>query len=271
METPLSAEASMLRPSQAPGMLAMLSNNLNRDVREVRLFEQGMIFSGTPFPGSHEIAEVHEYPQLTLGITIPNTVRTPLFSAEDAPIFELKAAVESLTSLFALPGGADALSFTIGDSPSWLEPGRSATAVLDGTPLAYFGELARNQAQQRKLRQTVYLAQLDLARLYLLPLRRASSHEISRYQTVERDFSFSFPDSVQYHTISATMTALAIPEMLSFRPVEIYRDKKSAEVYSLLLRTIFQSFDRTLRDEELIAWSERIIGALAALGGILRA
>ena len=47
MENPLSDEARLLRPSLAPGMLAMLAHNLNRDVREVRLFEQGSIFTGT--------------------------------------------------------------------------------------------------------------------------------------------------------------------------------------------------------------------------------
>src|ERR1700677_3258492 len=48
MENPLSEEASLLRPSLVPGMAAMLAHNLNRDVKEVRLFEQGQIFTGTP-------------------------------------------------------------------------------------------------------------------------------------------------------------------------------------------------------------------------------
>jgi phenylalanyl-tRNA synthetase beta chain len=39
----------------------------------------------------------------------------------------------------------------------------------------------------------------------------------------------------------------------------------------LLLRTIFQSHDRTLREEELTAWSTNIINALTKLGGTLRA
>ena len=47
LENPLSEEARLLRPSLVPGMLAMLAHNLNRDVREARLFEQGAIFTGT--------------------------------------------------------------------------------------------------------------------------------------------------------------------------------------------------------------------------------
>ena len=47
LENPLSEEARLLRPSLVPGMLAMLAHNLNRDVREVRLFEQGAVFTGS--------------------------------------------------------------------------------------------------------------------------------------------------------------------------------------------------------------------------------
>ncbi len=271
MENPLSAEASLLRPSLVPGMLTMLAHNLNRDVREVRLFEQGQAFSGTTFADSSHIAQVHEVPQLTLGITSANTQQTPLYTAEDAPIFELKGAIESLASLFALPGGPDALTFTTQNAPAWLEPGRSAVALLNSEPLAYFGELSQQQTQQRKLRQPVCLAQIDLARLYDLPLRRATSRELSRFQAVERDFSFTFPDSVQWHTIASAIDALTIPELRARKPVEVWRDaKKSSGVYSLLVRTTFQSHDRTLRDEELIAWSTSIIEALTKLGGTLR-
>lgn len=272
MENPLSEEASLLRPSLVPGMLAMLAHNLNRDVQEVRLFEQGEVFTGTAAPDAGWISEVHEVPQLSLGITTASPQESRLYPAADAPIFELKGVIESLVSLFTPPGGAAALTFTAKGTPSWLEAGRGAVALLDNQPLATFGELAKGERESRKLRQSVYLAQLDLARLYDLPLRRATSHEISRFQAVERDFSFVLPEAVQWHTVAAAVDALAVPEMQSRQPVEIWRDpKKYPGVYSLLLRTVFQSRDRTLRDEEISGWSQRIIDALSALGGTLRA
>ena len=100
LENPLSEEARLLRPSLVPGMLAMLAHNLNRDVREVRLFEQGAVFTGSA-------AEVVESPGLSLGLT-GDLPATRLHSAKDAGIFELKGVVESLLSLFA--ASPDALS-----------------------------------------------------------------------------------------------------------------------------------------------------------------
>ena len=271
MENPLSEEASLLRPALAPGMLTMLANNLNRDVREVRLFEQGQIFTGITAPGTTFIAEVTETPQLSLGITTAAPQTSRLYPAADAPIFELKGVIESLVSLVTPPGGSAALTFTTANTPAWLEAGRSAVALLDNQPLAHFGELASTERDSRKLRQPVYLAQLDLARLYQLPLKRVTSRDLSRYQAVERDFSFVMPDSVQWHTIAAALDALAIPELQSRQPIEVWRDqKKYPGVYSLLLRTVFQSHDHTLRDEEITGWSTRIIETLTKLGGTLR-
>ncbi len=274
MENPLSEEASLLRPSLAPGMLTMLAHNLNRDVREVRLFEQGQVFTGASAPGTPFIADVTETPQLSIGLTSASQQTTPLHSA-DAPVFELKGVIESLTSLFMPPGGPAALTFTTSGTPAWLEPGRSATALLDNQPLAHFGELAFTQREARKLRQPVYLAELDLARLYDLPLKRVTASDLSRFQAVERDFSFVFADTTSWHTIAEAIRALSIPEMSRLTPEEIFRDPKGKAVpaghYSLLLRTVFQSHDRTLRDEEITAWSTRIIETLTQLGGTQRA
>jgi phenylalanyl-tRNA synthetase beta chain len=267
MENPLSEEASLLRPTLVPGMVTMLSHNLNRDVREVRLFEQGHIFTGTT-------DEVLEASQLSLGLTTATPQATSLHAAVDAPFFELKGAIESVVSLFTLTGGPSALSFTA-EAPVWLQPGRSATALLNQSPIAYFGELAQPQTQQRKLRQPIFVAQLGLATLYALPLKKITAHDLSRFQAVERDFSFTFPDSTHWHTVADTIRALSIPELQRLWPVEIFRDPKGKSVplahHALLLRCVFQSHDRTLREDELTSWWAGIISALTNLGGTIRA
>jgi phenylalanyl-tRNA synthetase beta chain len=271
LENPLSEEARLLRPSLTPGMTAMLAHNLNRDVREVRLFEQGAIFTGSA-------AEVVESPSLSLGLT-GELPATRVHSAKDVGIFELKGVVESLLSLFAASPDALATSAAAGltfaaSAPAWLEPGRCATALLDGKPIACFGELAAAKREARKLRQAVYLAEVDLEALYKLPLRRATARELSRFQAVERDFSFTFADAVPWRTIAEAVGALAIPELTRVAPVEVFRDAKASSVpaghYALLLRCVFQSRERTLREDELTEWSSRLIATLTALGGTMR-
>lgn len=273
MENPLSEEASLLRPSLVPGMVTMLAHNLNRDVKEVRLFEQGQVFTGSVFADGNFVADVHETPQLSIGLT-GGFAATSLHSSADAPFFAVKGAIESILSLFTLPGGSAGLSF-VAEAPQWLQPGRSATALLNHQPIAYFGELVHTQREARKLRQPIYLAQLDLANVYELPLKKVTAHDLSRFQAVERDFSFTFPDSMQWHTIAAAIHALSIPELQRLSPTEIFRDPKGKSVppahYALLLKCVFQSHERTLREDELTSWWSTMIATLTGLGGVIRA
>jgi phenylalanyl-tRNA synthetase beta chain len=262
MGNPLSAEAGMLRPALTPGMATMLALNLHRDVQTVRLFELGTVFTGST-------AAVVEHTGLSLGLT-GAAAATSLYKADDALFYEAKGALETLLAKFS-----GTVTFDVEALPGWVAAGRGARVLLDGVPVAVFGELSAAEQQRRKLRQACVLAEVHAAALLARPLRQPVSKELSRFQAVERDFSFVFPDAIQWGAVAMAVQALAIPELQSVAPVEIFRDAKSktmaAGSYSLLLRVVFQSVQRTLTDDDLTGYSKRILAALTALGGVQRA
>ncbi len=263
---PLNAEAGMLRPSLVAGMAGMLGRNLARDAGAVRLFELGTVFTGST-------AAVHEQPGLALGAT-GGAERRALHKAEDALLFEVKGSIEALLAKFSrdvrFEAGSDAAPL-----PAWIEPGRGALVLLEGRPVGVFGELAASEAAARKLRQPCVFAELDAASLLQLPLRQPALRELSRFQAVDRDFSFIFPDSIGWGAIETRVRTVAPPELQLVQPIEIFRDPKGKAVahgsYSLLIHHVFQSPDRTLTEEELNGWGEAITGALTELGGTQRA
>ncbi len=259
LENPLNEEAAYLRPSLLPGMVTMLAHNLNRDVTTARLFEAGAVFMGSA-------ASVEESQSLALGLTAA-LPRTPLYSAEDAPFYELKGAIEGIARLFAGSG----LMFSAKGLPAWIEAGRGASVELNDAVIGAVGQLSVGESTRRKLRQPVYLAELDLTELLKLPPRQATAHELSRYQAVERDFSITFVDGIEWRTIAGAVQALRIAELQSLSPIEVFRDaKKDSGQFSMLIRIIFQSPERTLTDEDLTTWSAAIIAALESLGGTIR-
>jgi phenylalanyl-tRNA synthetase beta chain len=262
MGNPLSAEAGMLRPSLVPGMATMLALNLHRDVADVRLFEMGTVFAGST-------AAVQERVGLALGLTGAATA-TSLYKADDALFYEAKGALEALLAKFA-----GVVTFDAEALPGWVAPGRGARALLDGKVVAVFGELAAAELQARKLRQAVVLAEIDAQTLMVTALKQPVVKELSRFQAVERDFSFVFSDAVPWAGIEGGLRALKIDAMRSAVPVEIFRDAKGKAVaagsYSLLVRVVFQSTERTLTEEELTAWSEAVVAKLTELGGVQRA
>jgi phenylalanyl-tRNA synthetase beta chain len=266
MGNPLNEEAGLLRPSLLPGMLTMIAHNLNRNVSDVQLFERGTAFSGST-------ERVDERPALSLGAS--GVVWSgPELPAHAFDFYDLKGAVEEILEKFALRSlYFDSFAADAGITPLWLHPGRSARAVADGLTVAWFGQLHPAQAQQRKLRQSVYVGEIYLDRLYSLPLRQPIAPELSRYQPVERDFSFVMPDAVRWRSIADALENLHIAELTRFRPQEIFRASQALPRghYSILVRATFQALERTLRDEELQSYSQAVIKALESLGGRHRA
>jgi phenylalanyl-tRNA synthetase beta chain len=108
--------------------------------------------------------------------------------------------------------------------------------------------------------------------VYRLPLGKVRYTPLARYPAVERDFSFIFEDQTRFEQIEGAVRALAIPELRSFVPVEIFRGGGVAGgSYSILLRANFQSHERTLREDEANQSSTRIVRVLTELGGTQRA
>ena len=272
---PLSEEAGVMRPSLVPGMLSMIAGNLHRDVSDVRLFELGTVFSGST-------ERVDERPALSLGATgnLPQT--GPHQPARAFDFFDLKGLVEQLLARFkAKSVYFDNFTAAAGLTPEWLHPYRAARAVVEGVTVGWFGQLHPRLAAERKVGERksgaiVLVAELYLDRLLSLPLNRPAVREISRFQPVRRDFSLWVPASTKWTEIDSTMSGLAeseMPELVDWRAREIFAGANSAAAigeYSLLLGTTFQANDRTLREEELQGFSQRVVEAVAAVGARLR-
>ena len=242
----------------------MLAHNLNHGVENARIFEMGTVFTGTA-------DRVDERPSLAIGAT-GRVAASAHTAAREYSFYDMKGVVEELLAGFT----AASLTFApIENGGTWLHPGRAARIVLDGETLGYFGQLAEAESAQRKLKQPVFIGEIDLQRLFQQSLRLPAIQPLSRYPAVARDFSFVFADSIGWEQITATLASCPIAEMRPAAALEIFRDAKGKTVppgsYSLLLRVVFQSQERTLHEEEIQNWSEQVIAALTKLGGVLRA
>jgi phenylalanyl-tRNA synthetase beta chain len=271
LENPLSEEASVMRTSMAPGMLDMLAWNLNRDSENVRLFEMGRVYE---MRGGERI----ESPRACLGATLAAVRESlPVGGALDVSKGEHAAAAEAFRSfkgdvenlLAAFAGRA--LSFDR-ETTEYFHPGRSARALMEGAVVAQFGQVAESVKVDRKLRQDVFLAEIDLERLHALGLRTVKFAPPGKYPAVERDFSFVFADEVEFEAMRRAVIGLRLSALREFKPVEIFRGGAiGTGKHSILLRVRLQSDEGTLRDEQIAKWSAEIVGALQGLGGVQRA
>ncbi len=262
---PLNEEAGVMRPSLIPGMLAMVAGNLHRDVSDVRLFELGTVFNGSA-------EKVDERPALAFGAAGAVPELSALNSARALEFHDVKGVVEQLLERFQVRTiDFDRFSPEAGLMPAWLHPYRAARVNADGVTIGWIGQLHPTEAAVRKIKEPVLLGEIYIDRLYKLPLRKPAARDISRFQSVRRDFSLILDRSTPWQSIDQALAGLQIPELVDWRAREVFHDaKRGAHEYSLLLGVAFQAPDRTLRDEELQSFQTQIVAAVQSAGARLR-
>jgi len=252
LANPLSEEANVLKSTGVVTMAAALEWNLNRGQRNVRLFEIGRHYR---LRGTESV----ETSVLTIGATGQAREKGLYDTARDYSFADLKGDIDALG---ALAGGS---TWNEGGS-AWLHPARRGRVALHNETIGEAGELTRRVAEQLKLRQEIFLAELQLAPLYAAIRETKESRKyqpIPRLPAVERDFSLLVADGTHFSDVAAAIRALNIPEIANIEAIDLYRGKNvPAGQYSLLIRVTFQSRESTMTEAQLTDFSARIIAAL---------
>ena len=143
-----------------------------------------------------------------------------------------------------------------------LLPAQAAIVARDVLlALAIVGEVDPQICDELKVRQPVFLAEIELDKLYDAGLRRPQYRPLPRVPPVERDFSLLVPEGVPFAEIR---TAIGPVDYLErFDPVEIFRGNQVPEGhYALLVRAVWQRETESFRDEEIQASAVAILDSL---------
>ena len=284
LANPLSEEAGVLRSTGIVTMAAALEWNLNHGQRNARLFEIGRHYR---LSGSDSL----ETRVLTLGATGEARAKELRDSAQprEFSFDDLKGDLDAIAQL------AGAFTWSE-DTTHWLHASRRGSLRLhpvisseartsslgaNSAPKSFSsigtaGQLARSVAEKLKLRQDVFLAELELGPLCaaIAAQKETRRYEpLPRFPAVERDFSLLLADGTSFSEITKTIQSLGISEIASIEAVDLFRGKNvPAGKYSLLVRVTFQSREATLTEAQLTDFTGKIVAALEKnLGAQLRA
>ena len=256
LKNPLTELLDVMRNTAVPPMLKAIEWNLNRNESNLRLMEVGRLYR-------RENGEYTEPGIMMLGATGLARPAALGDAGKTFDFYELKSDVCALLAPFDLMAQA----WDDRDLPAHYLPGEAARLVSEGTVVAYLGRLDGQIAEQRKLRQPVYLAEIFLDPLAEASLRRVSYRPLPRVPAVQRDFSLLVPEGTLFAEISAAVGPL--PHLVTLEPVEIFRGEQVPEGrYSLLLRAAWQRPDESLTDDEVNQYAQQIVHSLAKKLGI---
>jgi len=236
LANPLASTQSTLRRSLLIGLLSAVRDNLNQGERNLSLFEQGRVFATVD--GQPEESE-----RLALAVSGRDG---PWNDRQEVDFGQLKGAVDGVLGLL----GVDGVEWRRGGEP-WLEAGEGAVLELDGRTIGYAGRVAAGTAERWDLKQTVYVAELDLGVASAAPaLPRFAP--LPRFPAVTVDMTVEHPDSITFAELDRVSRELATDDVEDVCLVARFSGKGlAANTVRTTLRLIYRREDRSLTQDEV--------------------
>lgn len=282
LANPLSDAEPQLRTTLLPGLLTTLHRNIGRGLRDVALFETGLVYfaddalPAVPRPGVRERPSEQQLADLYAAIPRqPRHVAAVLAGhAEPAGwwgsgrLADWSDAVEAAQVV----ARAALARFTVrAASVAPWHPGRCAELRLGEKVVGHAGELHPRVLAVLGLPERTCAMELDLDELD--PPRPAQAPAISGYPPVLLDVALVVAEPMPAAQVHDALRAGAGPLLESLRLFDVYRDAErlGAGLKSLAFAMRFRAADRTLTvDEASAARDAAVEHAAAATGAALR-
>ena len=253
VQNPLSEEQSIMRTLLFPGLLDVLQRNSNRQIKDGAIYEIGRVY----YPRSTESLP-DEVPMLAAAVT---GSLTGSWNIPAAPMdfYFLKGCLEMLLNYLGVPK----VSFKPDSEIAGLHPGRTATILAKGEPIGYIGELHPSVQENYALTQRVILLEIDLRKL-LDSLEDTKTYQpLPKFPGADRDLAVVVKKDIPADKIIEQIYNAGGSILRQVQLFDVYQSTQFApDKQSMAFTLHFQSWERTLTDEELAIATENIFNAL---------
>lgn len=261
LANPMYEDRSTLRTLLMPGLLDTLSYNVNRQNRDLAIFEISHVYR--PVEGQ----QLPDEPRM-LGLALMGNLAPLGWNSPEKPAdyYTLKGIIEHLLAVMDVQNW----SVERGDHPS-LHPGRQAALLVGDQVAGHFGELHPLVAQAWDLPGRVYIAEIDFAALAgaVRPLREYGG--VPRFPAVSRDVALLVGHDLPASQVEATIRQAGGDLLEDVALFDLYQGERLAPgKRSLAFRLTYRAHDRTLTEADLEPVHNRVREALRELGAELR-
>ena len=259
---PLNADQSVMRQSIIPGLLRSVAYNQSRGVKNVQLYETGVVFY------AHE-GKKQPKEKRKVAAVLAGAMRDAGWN--DAPaafdFFDGKGAVENLARELALPK----LRFKAlaADEVPHLQPGRAAAVLSGGTELGWVGELHPLAVDAFEADAPVVAFELDVDALVKASRPARDYRDVPTFPAVSMDVAFVVDEAVTCEKIMQCMTSAGGKLLEDARLFDVYRDEErvGAGKKSMAFALTYRAPDRTLTSEEVDKAHDRLVKKVAGATG----
>lgn len=239
---PISSDMSVMRVSLLPGLLAALSYNQKRQQINVKLFEQGLIFT----PDNNEKTGVQQIPMI--GAVMSGNTHDEHWSIRNRALdfFDLKAVCEQL---IAFTGNSNEFEFVPAQHPAF-HPGQCADIYYQGNVVGNLGAVHPQFAKKLGLSAQVFAFEMQLSAIFERKLPLAST--ISKYPINRRDLAVTVIEGLETGKLLKSIEKIGISELVGINLFDVYQGQGIEPGYKSLAISIWlQSTEKTLEDSDI--------------------
>ncbi len=254
LQNPIAEQMGILRTSLLPGLVSNVAWNINRGIRNIKIFEIGKVYhlvKGKKRPEERET--------LAMAATGNFTEHYWKDGEREFDFYDLKGAIELLFHRF----GWDSVSF-VPDNIDFYHSARAAVIQFNHHPIGHMGMLHPHICAQLEITQEVYLAQLNLEPLLKAEAALVKFQPLPKFPAISRDISLLFDRSISYDAIVKWINSLKEDIISEVKIYDLYRqgDNIPEDKVSVSLNVQFRHPQRTLTLEEVAQAQERLINLL---------
>ena len=236
---------STLRANMAPTMLYAIYKNI-KNYNEFGIFEIGRTFEYL-----HNGENCEEYKVLAIAKT--STTKT-----EEELLFELKSMIDSITKV----NKNIYLEYVKNDSikENYIHPVNSFILKFNGINLGYISTLNPRVRDNINPKSNIVIAEIRIDLLSDIPKEPIVYKEISRYQTVDFDFSIIVDKDVKYSQIESVINSSNLTYLQEYNLIDVYEnEEKLKDKKNITIRFKVGAYDKTLTKEEIDEEREKLI------------
>ena len=258
LANPLSSDMDVLRPSLLPGLIHSLRHNITHKNHEVALFEIGRVFQQRAVNQRQDDSGALEERRIGIALT---GQRNPLFwSGEERDakydVADLKGVLEEFLEQFGVRG----VTYSRRNEPTALFV-ESATIALGGKLfLGEMGQLSPLLAKRYDLRDTVFLAELNLDQLLARRNPTRSFKILPQFPSVRRDVAMIVPETTTHDAVLGAVRQAKPANLEAVDLFDVFRGKNIPPGQkSMAYAFTYRSAEKTLTDTEVNAAHEKIV------------
>jgi phenylalanyl-tRNA synthetase beta chain len=263
LQNPLSEMQSVLRTTLVGSLLDTVARNLNRNNRDLRMFELRRVF----FPSAEGVLPVEK--KMLTGVLSGRRYPEQWNQPQDAvDLFDLIGVLDVLAAAF----GIEPFTLRSATESFCLHPGYSGDILENTTRIGCAGKLHPGVQEAFDIASDVFLFEVDFSPFVKTFMQEEAYRPFVRNPSVQRDIALVLDQDVSCGRVMDRMRGLVDKRVTAMDLFDLYQGPQLPEgKKSMAFRITYQDPEKTLTDEEVNDLQEKLLEELLpGLGAQLR-